>query len=52
MREIVLRDFFVGRATSEALAKDVLGSTKKVGPVSFVVEIEDMNSEFTVTREM
>jgi hypothetical protein len=52
MREIVLRDFFVGRATSEALTKDVLGSTKKVGPVSFVVEIEDMNSEFTVTREM
>ncbi|MGH6877893.1 MAG: hypothetical protein ACREHV_11025 [Rhizomicrobium sp.] len=52
MREIVLRDFFLGRATSPELARDVLGSTKKVGPISFVIEIEDMDGAFDVTRAM
>jgi hypothetical protein len=52
MREIVLRDFFLGHATPAQLAGDVLGSTKRVGPISLVVEIEDMEGEFTVTREM
>jgi hypothetical protein len=52
MREIVLRNFFSGRATALELARDVLGSTKKMGPISFVVEIEDMGEEFLVTRPM
>jgi hypothetical protein len=52
VRETVLRDFFLGSATPLELATDVLGSTKKVGPISFVVEIEDMGGEFVVTREM
>jgi len=52
MREIVLRDFFLGLATPVDLAQDVRASTKKLGPISFVVEIEDMEREFSVTREM
>src|SRR5713101_7110723 len=52
MREIVLRDFFLGRARPLELARDVFGSTKKVGPISFVLEVEDMQDEFLVTREM
>src|SRR5713101_131026 len=52
MREIILRDFFLGRTTPEALAKDVLGSVKQIGPIKFSVEIEDMDEEFSVTREM
>ena len=52
MREIVLRDFFLGRTTALELGRDLLGSTKKVGPISFVIEIEDMEDEFAVTREM
>jgi hypothetical protein len=52
MREIVLRDFFLGKASPEALAKDVLGSVKQVGPIKYLVEIEDMEGMFPVTREM
>ncbi len=52
MREIVLRDFFLGKAAPEELAKDVLGSVKQVGPIKYVVEIEDMEEMFPVTREM
>jgi hypothetical protein len=52
MREIVLRNFFLGHATPAQLASDVLGSTKRVGPISLVVEIEDMEGEFTVTSDM
>src|SRR5580700_11118686 len=52
MRETVLRDFFLGRTTALELGGDVLGSTKKVGRISFEIEIEDMEDEFVVTREM
>jgi|HubBroStandDraft_3_1064219.scaffolds.fasta_scaffold240348_1 hypothetical protein len=52
MREIVLRDFFLGQTTPEALAKDILGSVKQIGPIKFSVEIEDMDEEFSLTREM
>jgi len=52
MREIILRDFFLGRTTPEALAKDTFGSVKQIGPIKFSVEIEDMDEEFSVTREM
>jgi hypothetical protein len=52
MREIILRDFFLGRATPETLAKDVLGSVKQVRPIKYSVEIENMEEEFRVTWEM
>jgi hypothetical protein len=52
MRETVLRDFFLGRITPVALARDVCGSKKKVGAISYVVEVEDMEGEFSVTREL
>jgi hypothetical protein len=52
MREIILRDFFLGLATPEALTKDVLGSVKQVGLIHYSVEIEDMDEEFPVTRAM
>jgi hypothetical protein len=52
MREIVLRDFFLGSVTPSALAQDISGSKKKIGPVTWLVEIEDMESDFSVTREM
>ena len=52
MREVILRDFFLGRTTPETLAKDVLGSVKRIAPIKFSVEIEDMDEEFSVTREM
>jgi hypothetical protein len=52
MRETVLRDFFLGRVTPFALARDVLGSKKKVGAISYVVEVEGMEGEFSITREM
>jgi hypothetical protein len=52
MREIILRDFFSGHATALALANDVLGSVKQVGPIMSLVEIEDMDEEFGVTRAM
>ena len=52
MRETVLRDFFLGSVTPAVLAKDVFGSKKKVGPINWVVEIEDMEEEFLVTRQM
>jgi hypothetical protein len=42
----------VGRVTGLELARDVLGSTRKVGPISSVTEIEYMAGEFSVTREM
>jgi hypothetical protein len=52
MREVILRDFFLGRITPPELAADVRGSTKQVGAISFVTEIEDMDDEFSVTRQM
>jgi hypothetical protein len=52
MREIVLRDFFLGSVTASVLARDVAGSKKKVGAVEWVVEIEDMEGQFEVTRLM
>jgi hypothetical protein len=52
MREVILRDFFLGHATAEALAKDVQDSVKRLGPIHYSIEIEDMEAEFSVTREM
>jgi len=52
MREIILREFFLGQVTPEVLTKDVLGSVQQIGPIEFSVEIEDMSEEFSVTREM
>jgi len=52
MREIVLRDFFLGTVTCSALARDLENSKRKVGPIDWVVEIEDMEDQFWVTRQM
>lgn len=52
MREVVLRDFFLGLATPAELARDVRASTKQVGAISFEIKIEDMEDQFSVTREM
>lgn len=52
MREIVLRDFFSGSIAASALASDVSGSKKQIGPSNWVVEIEDMESHFSITRQM
>jgi hypothetical protein len=52
MRETILQDFFLRRITPSVLAEDVSGSTKRVTSVESVVEIEDMQGNFSVTREM
>jgi hypothetical protein len=52
MRESVLRDFFLGHIPPAALARDVKGSTKQLTPIESVVEIEDMQGEFAITRPM
>jgi hypothetical protein len=52
MRESVLRDFFLGHIPPAALAGDVEGSTKQLTPIESAVEIEDMRTEFAVTRPM
>lgn len=52
MREIVLRDFFLGAVSPSTLADDVAGAKKKTGASKWMVEIEDMAGHFSVTRPM
>jgi hypothetical protein len=52
MRETILRDFFLGNVTGSALAQDVAGSKKQIGPINWIVQIEDMEGELEVTRPM
>ena len=52
MRESVLRDFFSGLITPQALAEDVRGSTKQVTDIQSAVEIEDMQGPFRISRGM
>jgi hypothetical protein len=52
MREDVLRKFFEGTCTAEELANDVENAIEQTGPKNFVVPIEDMEKEFTVTADM
>jgi len=52
MRESVLRDFFLGRIPPAALADDAKNSVRRVTDIESVVEIEDMQGKFLVTRKM
>jgi hypothetical protein len=52
VREEVLRRFFRGETTAAELAKDIAGSTHRLGPIASRVDIEDMDDEFFVTRLM
>lgn len=52
MRERVLREFFEDKATAAELAQDVVGSIKQTSQRTFLVSIEDMDEEFTVSADM
>jgi hypothetical protein len=52
MREQVLRQFFEAKSTAAELARDIVGSTKKTGPITSVTSVEDMDEDFTVTTDM
>jgi len=52
MRERVLRDFFLGKASAARLSKNVEGARRQVGDITWLVSIEDMEAEFTITRPM
>jgi len=52
MKEAVLRDFFAGMASAEQLARDVRGAIKRVSAVESYQLIEDMDTQWTVTRPM
>jgi hypothetical protein len=52
MRESVLREFFSGLISPQALAEDVKGSTKQITNIESVVEIEDMQGPFRISRGM
>jgi hypothetical protein len=52
VREETLKRFFQGEASASDLALDVAGSTEAVSPTTSRVAIEDMDSEFSVTRPM
>ena len=52
MREQILADFFVGRATAAELAADLAGAEERSAERTSIVRIEDMAGELTVTREM
>jgi len=52
VREEVLASFFNGRTTPAELARDLKGSEQQVSDIESIVEIEDMQEEFVVTRDM
>lgn len=52
MRERVLRDFFEDKTATAELARDVAGSISQKRQKQYVVSIEDMDEEFTVTAAM
>jgi hypothetical protein len=52
VREETLKRFFQGEVTASDLAKDVAGSTKRLSPIVSRTAIEDMGTEFSVTRRM
>ncbi|BCR04528.1 hypothetical protein DESUT3_15970 [Desulfuromonas versatilis] len=47
MKEAILKDFFLGRVSPEALKKDLIGAVESEGKISRQY-IEDMDSEFEV----
>ena len=52
MREETLAAFFKGTISAAELARDVEGSTRRVGEIGFTIEIEDMKDELCVASEM
>jgi hypothetical protein len=52
LREETLKRFFLGEVAASDLAKDVAGSTKRFDSIASRVDIEDMETEFCVTRSM
>ena len=52
MREKVLRDFFLGKVSAADLSKDIEGSRRRVRDTAWVVDIEDMETRFEITRSM
>jgi hypothetical protein len=52
MREETLKRFFQGEVTAKDLARDVAGSVKRFNAIRSRVAIEDMASEFEITRPM
>lgn len=51
MNARTLRDFFVGRATVEQLADDLVGTTEQVGHDSVRHHMTDLDDDFTVSRD-
>jgi hypothetical protein len=51
MREMTLKQFFLGEISAEVLARDVDGSVVQIDSVTSSVRIEDMRGHFVVERE-
>jgi hypothetical protein len=52
VREETLKRFFQGDVSASDLAQDVAGSTETISSIASRISIEDMDSEFSVTRPM
>lgn len=52
MREEILKRFFQGEVPASVLAADVAGATERISSIISRTAIEDMGSEFSVTRPM
>jgi hypothetical protein len=52
VREETLKRFFQGEVSASHLAQDVAGSIETISSISSRISIEDMGSEFSVTRPM
>jgi hypothetical protein len=52
VREETLKRFFQGEVSASDLAQDVAGSTETMSSIASRISIEDMGSEFSITRPM
>jgi hypothetical protein len=50
MKEEILRRFFEGQVTAEEVGADIAGSTKRISDILSYQSIDDMESDFKVTR--
>ena len=48
MKEAVLKEFFMGRASATELADDLEGSKKRTGQDVFSISVEDIKEEFHI----
>jgi hypothetical protein len=51
MREEALKQFFAGDLSASQLAVEAMASIKKVGPREMTIEVEDMASTYSISRE-